>query len=56
MIGETARHAFEQTYPACLFAQQQDTGVLGDLAAVEGGEYHPFAVIRKAHPENTLFY
>ena len=46
MIGETARHAFEQAYPARPIAQYQDTGVRRDLAAIEGGEHHPFAVMR----------
>ena len=49
-VGEAGRHAFEQAYPVRPLAQQQDAGVGGDLAAVEGGEHHPFAEIRKAHP------
>ena len=36
--------------------QQQDTGLRGDPAAFEGGEHPPFAVIRKARPENAPFY
>ena len=36
--------------------QQQDTGLRGDLVAFEGGEHYSFAVTRKAHPENALFY
>ena len=48
-VCEAGRHAFEQVYPAGTLAQQQDAGVGGDLAAVEGGEHHPSAEIRKAH-------
>ena len=55
-VAKAVRHAFEQAYPACLLAQYQDTGVRRDLTAVEGGEHHPFAEIRKAGPENALFY